>query len=145
MSFKMYLTIHYSSAFTPMVTFDFHTFDFPAHLKFPKLMVKPTRVRIYSAFSLSSPCSHFSTDATFIATLATAPSTVRIGSLRNMIPKITIDPHWVVQTLIPYLRHAFSLTLRRNHDITPYVERALDFCKAKPVRSSFTSHPKAAC
>ena len=51
------------------------------------------------------------------------------------VPKIAIDPHWVEHVLVPYLRHVFGhdQSLRRNHDITPYVERALNFCETKPV------------
>ncbi|KAF1936830.1 hypothetical protein EJ02DRAFT_438276 [Clathrospora elynae] len=47
-------------------------------------------------------------------------------------PKLSIDPHWVAQTLVPYLRYAFRHVLRSNTNITPYVERAVDFCLTKP-------------
>ncbi|KAF1831288.1 hypothetical protein BDW02DRAFT_632982 [Decorospora gaudefroyi] len=46
--------------------------------------------------------------------------------------KIAIDPHWIQHTLIPYIYYALSHVISRDVDISPYVQRAIEFCMTKP-------------
>ncbi|KAI4952784.1 hypothetical protein J4E91_003258 [Alternaria rosae] len=50
-------------------------------------------------------------------------------------PTLPIDPQWFAQNLTPYLRYAFKHVLRDDLDITPYVQRALDFSSYQPKSS----------
>jgi hypothetical protein len=58
------------------------------------------------------------------------------------IPKLEVDPHWVANVLIPYLRHAFSHVLDCNTDITHYMNNAIEFCQSKPacIASLISTH-----
>jgi hypothetical protein len=45
------------------------------------------------------------------------------------------EPHWVSQTLTPYLRYAFIHALPYGADIAPMVTNAINVCMQEPVRS----------
>jgi hypothetical protein len=57
----------------------------------------------------------------------------RRGALLIAAPNALIARHWIEQTLIPYLRYAFSHAIPYGADIVPRIQRAIDFCMSQAV------------